>query len=192
MIGWKEAHVFLSSLHYAGNTEQGLGWAESEGHGERWGALYSWSSSMIGEQSSRAGSLHRSQGWEKGKEVLTPGPASPARSYYMFSVWDVIVPSFTVTSGNHFHLEAWVSHRKAGWNFSSLHLARTVKSAFWPLGNAITEEHADGCNTSKSKACGSDSIPTHAVRQRSHSCIQPVVGFWEDGRLLEALGTWSG
>lgn len=67
---------------------------------------------------------------EKGTEVLTLGTTAFAPSCHMSSIQDTFVPSCAVTLGNHFHLEAWVSPRKAICNFSSLHLAWTVESTF--------------------------------------------------------------
>lgn len=65
-----------------------------------------------------------------GKAFLTLGTISFALSCHMFSIRDIFVPSFVVTLGNHSPLEAGVSHRRAGCNFSSLQLAWTIESTF--------------------------------------------------------------
>lgn len=126
----------------------------------------------------------------KGTKVLTLSITSLAPSHHMFSIQDTFVLCFAVTLGNHFHPETWVNHRKAICNFSSLHLAWTVESTFWPLWNTIAQEHSDGRNIRKSKATAL--IPFQCtVWERSHSWTQPMVWLWEDSPFWDALGTWS-
>ena len=65
-----------------------------------------------------------------GKTFLTLSTISLALSCRMFSTQDTFELGFAVTLGNHFHLEAGVSHRKARHNFSSWQLAWITESMF--------------------------------------------------------------
>ena len=177
MVWCKETCFFLSSSTMPRKQEQGLGCRWREGCGGEERHMFLWQS-WVGEKFSGLGSLCQGQGWEEERKSLALGTASLVPSCRVFSIWDTFVLSFAGTSGNDFHLEAWVSPR----NCSSLPLVWTVKSTFWCLWNTVAQEHSDGCNVSKSKA--TMPIPSQCTqfdRGRSHSWRQMTVWLWEDG-----------
>lgn len=153
-------------LHYAQKIGAGLGVGWWEGHwGEEGHSLCLWFS-----PDSEAGSPCQGQGWEQERHSWPSAPSSR-----MFSVHNNFEPSFPVTLGNHFHLDAGVSHRKARCNFSSLDLAWMVELTLWPLWNMIAQEHWQ-MRHDKSKHVAL--ILKHTVRDRSHTRTQRMVWLW--------------